>query len=209
VDDNNVFDYCVILCSVFITSNYIKTYMMIVSNIEQYPELKIDEQHLKKCIRKHYSTINAPIFIYIDKRLHQAHGLHRCVSYKEYKRLPSVISENILSDIKKNKNHFHKVSLSYGHLSEAKNSSVKKTRELNTWPFPQWPRTHRFFHSYLLTLLSHELQHARQKEHGIQYKRHNWMEYDEKIFDKTEVEYDACMAEFKKAPKLLRSYCNV
>jgi hypothetical protein len=35
------------------------------------------------------------------------------------------------------------------------------------------------------------------------------MEYDERISDKRDIEYDACMAEFKKAPKMLRSYCDV
>ena len=59
-----------------------------------------------------------------------------------------------------------------------------------------------------MTLLTHELQHARQTEHGIQYKRENWMGYDERIDDKSPIEYDACMAEFKKAHKMLRSYCE-
>ena len=84
----------------------------------------------------------------------------------------------------------------------------KKTVEFSGWPFPKWPRTHRFYHSYLMTLLTHELQHARQTEQGIQYKRENWMGYDERIDDKSPVEYDACMAEFKKAHKMLRSYCE-
>ncbi len=182
--------------------------MKIVSNIEQYSELKIDEQHLKKCIRKHYSTINVPIFIYIDKKLHLAHGLHRCISYKSYDKLPSLIKDNILDDVKKNKGHFHKISLSYHHLYQAKNRSVKASTECRSWKIPNWPRTHRFFHSYLLTLLSHELQHARQKEHGIQYKRHNWLEYDSWIIDQSPIEYDACIAEVIKSPKMLRSYCE-
>ena len=182
--------------------------MKIVSNIDQYPELKIDESCLKECIRKHYSSIKSPIFFYIDKKLHLAHGLHRCVSYKDYKRLPAVVNENILNDIKKNKSYFHKISLSYKHLSEAKSSAVKKTVECKGWTFPEWPRTHRFYHSYLMTLLSHELQHARQIEQGVQYKRENWMGYDERIEDKEPTEYDACMAEFKKAHKMLRSYCE-
>ena len=38
--------------------------------------------------------------------------------------------------------------------------------------------------------------------------KHNWIEYDEKITDKSAIEYDACVAEFKKAPKMLRSYCE-
>ena len=59
-----------------------------------------------------------------------------------------------------------------------------------------------------MTLLSHELQHARQVEHGIQYHRHNWMEYDERIGDKSPHEYDANVAELKKAPKMLGSYCE-
>jgi len=120
-------------------------------------------------------------------------------------RLPEV---SLKEEARKNKNHFHKISLSYKHLSEAKNNSVRKTAELEEWTFPKWPRTHRFYHSYLMILLSHELQHARQTEYGVQYKRYNWMEYDERIFDKTDIEYDACVAEFKKAPKLLRSYCE-
>lgn len=201
MDDNNVFDYCVILCSVFITSNYIETYMKIVSNIEQYPELKIDEQHLKKCIRKHYSTINAPIFIYIDKRLHQAHGLHRCVSYKEYKRLPSVISENILSDIKKNKNHFHKVSLSYNYMLRAKN----KHNDCKGWLIP---KVFDYYYSYLMFLISHELQHARQTEKGIQYKIENWKQYENDLGEYTPIEFDAEIASIVKGSKLVRSYCE-
>ena len=34
------------------------------------------------------------------------------------------------------------------------------------------------------------------------------MKYDETIVDKSPIEYDACVAEFKKAPKMLRSYCE-
>ena len=167
--------------------------------------MKIDESQLKKSIRKHFGNIKAPIYIYVDPKLQTCHGLHACRNITHYKRLPNT---TLLKEARKNKNHFHKISLSYKHLSEAKSSSVKKTVELKEWTFPEWPQTHRFYHSYLMTLLSHELQHARQTEHGVQYKRHNWMEYDEKIVDKRDIEYDACMAEFKKAPKLLRSYCE-
>ena len=179
--------------------------MKIETNFYQYPELKIDESQLKKSIRKHFGNIRAPIYIYVDPKLQTCHGLHACRNITHYKRLPEL---SLKKEARKNKNHFHKISLSYKHLSEAKSRSVKKVVELREWTFPEWPRTHRFYHSYLITLLSHELQHARQKEHGIQYKRHNRMEYDEKIFDKTDIEYDACVAEFKKAPKLLRSYCE-
>ena len=179
--------------------------MKIETNFHLYPEMKIDEQQVKNCIRKHFGSIQAPIYLYLDPTLKTDHGLHACRNITHYMRLPEA---SLKKEARKNKNHFHKISLSYHHLSEAKSSSVKKTVELKEWTFPEWPRTHRFYHYYLMTLLSHELQHARQTEHGIQYKRHNWMEYDEKIVDKREVEYDACVAEFKKAPKMLRSYCE-
>ena len=179
--------------------------MKIETNFHLYPEMKIDEQQVKNCIRKHFGSIQAPIYLYLDPTLKTDHGLHACRNITHYMRLPEA---SLKKEARKNKNHFHKISLSYHHLSEAKSSSVKKTVELKEWTFPEWPRTHRFYHSYLMTLLSHELQHARQTEHGIQYKRQNWMEYDEKIVDKREVEYDACVAEFKKAPKMLRSYCE-
>ena len=179
--------------------------MKIETNFHLYPEMKIDEQQVKNCIRKHFGSIQAPIYLYLDPKLKTDHGLHACRNITHYMRLPEA---SLKKEARKNKNHFHKISLSYHNLYEAKSSSVKKTVELKEWTFPEWPRTHRFYHSYLMTLLSHELQHARQTEHGIQYKRQNWMEYDEKIVDKREVEYDACVAEFKKAPKMLRSYCE-
>ena len=179
--------------------------MKIETNFAQYPELKLDEQQLKNCIRKHFGTVKAPIYLYIDRKLQTSFGLHACRNINHYMRLPEAA---LKKEAKKNKNHFHKISLSYKHLSEAKSSAVKKTSECKSWPLPEWPRTHRFYHSYLMTLLTHELQHARQVEHGIQYQRHNWMGYDKHIVDKTPIEYDACMAEFKKAHKKLRSYCE-
>ena len=163
-----------------------KNYMKISTNFSQFPELKLDEQQIKNCVRKHFGTIKAPIYLYIDHKLKTAHGLHAA----------------------RNMNHFHKISLSYKHLSEAKSSAIKKSVECKDWTFPEWPRTHRFYHSYLITLLTHELQHARQVEQGVQYRRENWMGYDERIEDKDPTEYDACMAEFKKADKMLRSYCE-
>ena len=179
--------------------------MKIQTNFSQYPELKIDEQQVKNCIRKHFGTIKAPIYVYIDSKLKTSHGLHACRDITDYERLPEA---SLKKEARKNKNHFHKVSISYKHLSEAKSRSLKKISECKAWTFPQWPRTHRFYHSYLMTLLSHELQHARQVEYGVQYQRHNWVEYDESIVDKSPIEYDACVAEFKKAPKMLRSYCE-
>ena len=182
-----------------------KNYMKISTNFSQFPELKLDEQQIKNCVRKHFGTIKAPIYLYIDHKLKTAHGLHAARNINHYKRLPAVSLKN---EAKKNKNHFHKISLSYKHLSEAKSSAIKKSVECKDWTFPEWPRTHRFYHSYLMTLLTHELQHARQVEQGVQYRRENWMEYDERIEDKDPTEYDACMAEFKKADKMLRSYCE-
>ena len=179
--------------------------MKIETNFHHYPELKIDEQQIKNCIRKHFGTIKAPIYLYIDAKLITAHGLHGCRNITHYIRLPEA---TLKTEAKKNKNHFHKISISHKHLSEAKSSSVKKIIECKEWPFPKWPRSYRFYHSYLMTLLSHELQHARQVEHGIQYQRHNWKEYEDNIADKRPVEFDACVAEFKKAPKMLRSYCG-
>lgn len=182
-----------------------KNHLKIITNFAIFPELRLDEQQIKNCVRKHFGIINAPIYLYMDSKLMLSHGLHACRDITHYKRLPS---PELKEEAKKHKNHFHKISLSYGHLSEAKNSSVKKTGELNSWSFPQWPRTHRFYHSYFMTLLTHELQHARQAEQGIQYKRENWMGYDLRIEDKSPKEYDACMAEFKKSHKMLRSYCE-
>jgi len=179
--------------------------MKIQTNFSQYPELKIDEQQVKNCIRKHFGTIKAPIYVYVDPKLKTSHGLHACRDITDYERLPDA---SLKEEAKKNKNHFHKVSISYKHLSEAKSRSVKKITECEAWTFPQWPRTHRFYHSYLMTLLTHELQHARQTERGVQYKRENWMGYDYRIEDKSPKEYDACMAEFKKSHKMLRSYCE-
>ena len=162
-------------------------------------------QQIKNCIRKHFGTIKAPIYLYNDAKLITAHGLHGCRNITHYIRLPEA---TLKTEAKKNKNHFHKISISHKHLSEAKSSSVKKIIECKEWPFPKWPRSYRFYHSYLMTLLSHELQHARQVEHGIQYQQHNWKEYEDNIADKRPVEFDACVAEFKKAPKMLRSYCG-
>ena len=179
--------------------------MKIETNFHHYPELKIDEQQIKNCIRKHFGTIKAPIYLYIDAKLITALGLHVCRNITHYIRLPEA---TLKTEAKKNKNHFHKISISHKHLSEAKSSSVKKIIECKEWPFPKWPRSYRFYHSYLMTLLSHELQHARQVEHGIQYQQHNWKEYEDNIADKRPVEFDACVAEFKKAPKMLRSYCG-
>jgi hypothetical protein len=179
--------------------------MKISTNFAQFPELKLDEQQVKNCIRKHFGTIKAPIYLYIDPKLKTSHGLHACRNITHYMRLPEA---TLTKEARKNKNHFHKISLSHTHLTEAKSSATKKTVECKGWKFPEWPRTHRFYHSYLMTLLSHELQHARQVEHGIQYKRHNWLGYDKLINDKEPTEYDACMAEFKKADKMLRSYCE-
>ena len=179
--------------------------MKIETNFHLYPDLKIDEQQIKNCIRKHFGTIKAPIYLYIDPKLQASFGLHACRNITHYMRLPEA---TLKKEARKNKNHFHKISLSYKHLSEAKSNATRKTVELRAWSFPKWPKTHRFYHSYLLTLLTHELQHARQVEHGIQYKQHNWMKYDERIIDKKPVEYDACVAEFKKAPKMLRSFCE-
>ena len=179
--------------------------MKIETNFVLYPDLKIDEQQIKNCIRKHFGTIKAPIYLYIDPKLQASCGLHACRNITHYMRLPE---STLKKEARKNKNHFHKISLSYKHLFEAKSNATRKTVELWAWSFPKWPRTHRFYHSYLLTLLTHELQHARQVEHGIQYKQHNWMKYDERIIDKKPVEYDACVAEFKKAPKMLRSFCE-
>ena len=179
--------------------------MKIETNFHLYPDLKIDEQQIKNCIRKHFGTIKAPIYLYIDPKLQGSFGLHACRNITHYMRLPEA---TLKKEARKNKNHFHKISLSYKHLCEAKSNATRKTVELRAWSFPKWPKTHRFYHSYLLTLLTHELQHARQVEHGIQYKQHNWMEYDERIMDKKPVEYDACVAEFKKAPKMLRSFCE-
>tara|TARA_Y100000296_G_C5110184_1_gene224734 strand:+ start:414 stop:953 length:540 start_codon:yes stop_codon:yes gene_type:complete len=179
--------------------------MKIETNFNQYPKLRIDEQKVKDCIRKHFGTIKAPIYLYIDPKLQTAYGLHACRNVKDYERLPSeVIKENA----KKNENHFHRISLSYERLCNAKSNAVKTTAECKGWKFPKWPTGYRFFHSYLMTLLSHELQHARQTEYGVQYQRHNWLEYDNWIADKTPVEYDACVAEVKKSPKMLRSYCE-
>jgi len=180
--------------------------MKIETNFDQHPELKLDEQQIKDCIRKHFGTIKAPIYLYIDPKLITAHGLHASRNITHYMRLPEA---TLTKEAKKNKNNFHKISLSHMHLSEAKSSAAAKMQDCEGWTFPDWPKTHRFYHSYLMTLLTHELQHARQAECGIQYKRHNWMEYDERISDKRDIEYDACMAEFKKAPKMLRSYCDV
>jgi len=179
--------------------------MKIFTNFSQFDELKIDEQQIKNCIRKHFGTIKAPIYLYIDGNLTLSYGLHACRNITHYKRLPAA---GLKEEAKKNKNHFHKISLSYIHLSDAKNSSIEKTIECKDWPVALWPRTHRFYHSYLMTLLTHELQHARQTEHGIQYKRENWMGYDYRIEDKSPQEYDARMAEFKKSHKMLRSYCE-
>ena len=179
--------------------------MKIETNFHHYPELKIDEQQIKNCIRKHFGTIKAPIYLYIDAKLITAHGLHGCRNITHYIRLPEA---TLKTEAKKNKNHFHKISISHKHLSEAKSSSVKKIIECKEWPFPKWPRSYRYYHSYLMTLLSHELQHATQVEHGIQYQQHNWKEYEDNIADKRPVEFDACVAEFKKAPKMLRSYCG-
>ena len=173
--------------------------MKIVSNIDQYPELKIDEQNLKNCIRKHYSTIKAPIFIYVDKRLHLAHGLHRCADYRGYRRLPSIVSENIMPDIKKNKGHFHKVSLSYHYMMRAK----KNCKDCEEWLIP---KGFDYYYSYLMFLISHELQHAYQTEKGIQYKKKNWEQYADRIYDHTPTEYDAEVAAIIKGSKLIRSY---
>jgi len=173
----------------------------IVSNIDQYPELKIDEQCLKECIRKHYSSIKSPIFFYIDKKLHLAHGLHRCVSPKDYLRLPSIVSENIMVDVKKNKNHFHKISLSYYYIERAKNNC----KDCKGWLIP---KGFNYYHSYLMFVISHELQHAHQAEKGIQYKMENWKQYAKDIDDHTPVEYDAEIASIVKGSKLIRSYCE-
>ena len=175
--------------------------MKIVSNISQYPELKIDEQHLHNCIRKYYSSVEAPIFFYIDKKLHLAHGLHRCVSYKEYKRLPSIVSKSILPEARKNKGHFHKVSLSYHYLERAKNN-CKDCRE---WLIP---KEFDYYYSYLMFLISHELQHAHQSENGIQYRVENWKQYADDIEDHTPIEFDAEIASIIKGSKLIRSYCE-
>ena len=43
--------------------------MKIQTNFSQYPELRIDEQQVKNCIRKHFGTIKAPIYVYIDSKL--------------------------------------------------------------------------------------------------------------------------------------------
>ena len=121
--------------------------MKIETNFHLYPELNLDEQQLKNSIRKHFGAIRAPIYLYIDPKLQTCHGLHACRNITHYKRLPEV---SLKKEARKNKNHFHKISLSYKHLSEAKSSAVKKTTELRDWTFPEWPRTHRFYHSILL-----------------------------------------------------------
>ena len=180
-----------------------KNRMKIVTNFSQFPELKLDEQQIKNCIRKHFGTIKAPIYLYVDHNLKTAHGLHATRDINHYKRLPA---DGLKEEAKKNKNHFHKISLSYQRLCKASKDPLGARVDCREWN--SLPKGYRFFQAYFMTLLSHELQHARQVEYGIQYKRHNWLGYDKWIEDKVPTEYDACMAEFKKADKMLRSYCE-
>tara|TARA_Y100001938_G_scaffold148263_1_gene231436 strand:- start:1539 stop:1802 length:264 start_codon:yes stop_codon:yes gene_type:complete len=70
------------------------------------------------------------------------------------------------------------------------------------------PKDFDYYYSYLMFLISHELQHAYQTEKGIQYKKENWMQYADSIYDHTPTEYDAEIASIVKGSKLIRSYCE-
>ena len=63
MDDDIVLDYYDIFHNCFYSANFIYTSMKIQTNFSQYPELRIDEQQVKNCIRKHFGAIKAPIYL--------------------------------------------------------------------------------------------------------------------------------------------------
>ncbi len=179
--------------------------MKIVTNISDYPELKLDEKLVVKCIKNHFRNVNAPIYIYIDPKLKNAYGLHACRSIKEYETLPKIVKDELVESAKENKNHWHKINLSYQLLERALNKRRKSKDETSDWILCD---EYDYYYAVVFYVLTHELQHAYQVERGNQYKKENWKQYEDEIGDFVDLEFDAEVGAIRKGPRLLRSYCG-
>lgn len=178
--------------------------MIIATNFNDYQELGINEEALIDSIQTNWPTIKVPIFIYVDKRLTSAHGLHACRCIKDYKIIPKKVREVLMDEVlnnEDNKNHFHKISLSYEYLQMAKENKIG-------WQISDWfiSDNEDIYQSYFSFVISHELQHANQIENGRQYKKGDWLEYKKFMYSDDLNEIDAELASILKYRNVLENY---
>ena len=193
--------------------------MKIITNLSEYPEFKIDEGVLKSAIIKCFSKIKKPLYIHINKKLIQCHGLHRRDWITELKRYPTSWTSQFISEIKNNGDIYHRINLSYEFLHNAFHNRTQSNEDTDTWHIRKYfyfdPIDYAYM--YLFFLLAHELQHAQQCDSlrlksykdskcYVQYKKSNWKEYEDVEGNNNVWEFDAEIASINKSLKLYESY---
>jgi len=193
--------------------------MKIVTNLSDYPEFKIDEDLLKKAIVKRFPKIKKPLYINVDKNIIQNHGLYRRDWITELKRFPACWPPHFVSEIKNNRDIYHRINLSYDYLYNAFHNKRQSNLDTKTWCIRKYFDFDSKYYSYiyLFFLLAHELQHAQQCDSQhlkvykdskgyVQYKKENWKEYEDLESNHNIFEFDAEVASIKKTLKLYESY---
>ena len=179
-------------------------YMIVLTNLNKY-KLNINEDALISSIKGQYRQVKAPIYIQFDKRLNSCYGLHRCKEISYWQRLPSIIRENI-DEVKKNKNCFHHVTVSLARYKSIR----KNSKQIKDWNLDRYyDSQYRFKDVYLLHLLAHEIQHAKQVENGKQFDKIRNKRYisclDSHSLSSAD-EFDAEVGAIIYGPRLVRSY---
>ena len=193
--------------------------MKIITNLSEYSEFKIDEVLLKKAIVKRFSKIKKPLYINVDKNLIQNHGVYRRDWITDLKRFPTSWTPQFISDIKDNRDIYHRINLSYDFLHNAFHNKSQSNKDTDIWDIRKYFDfdSKDYPYMYLFFLLAHELQHAQQCDSQhlkvykdskgyVQYKKKNWKEYEDVESNHNIFEFDAEVASIKKTLKLYESY---
>ena len=182
--------------------------MIVATNLDHFTSLKVNESALIETIQNKWTNIKVPIFIYVDKKLKKAHGLHACRNIKDYVKLPKKVSSVLMSEVlnnKDNKNHFHRISLSYDFLKMARNGKCF-AKEVSDWYIKE---SNNMFYTYLMFLLSHELQHADQTENGTKFKIDDYPQYKNFMFSDDHKEIDAEISSILSYEEMLKFYKEI
>jgi len=178
--------------------------MRVLSNINRH-KLDINEAALASAIQKTFSVVKAPIYIQFDKRLKTCYGLHRCKDIKYWHRLPKIITENI-DEVNNNKGCFHSITISLNRYKSIRQNSS----EIKEWKLERYyDDDHKAKDAYLMHLLAHELQHAKQVENGKQFdkiRNRSYVRHLDNHSLSTDDEFDAEVGAIIYGPRLARSY---
>ena len=178
--------------------------MKVFTNIIKH-SLDINEGALAEAIQKTFSVVRAPVYIQFDKRLKTCYGLHRCKNIKYWYRLPKIITENI-DAVKNNKDCFHSITISLDRYKAISQDSS----EIKEWKLEKYyDDDYKIKDVYLMHLLAHELQHAKQVESGKQFDKirdKSYVKHLDKHSLSTDDEFDAEVGAIIYGPILVRSY---